>query len=76
MLPAVADGLGMGLGYTWGILAISAVRETLGTGGVEVAGLHFFAPVMPMEFVVQPAGGFLVIGLFLAAISHWRGRGG
>lgn len=72
--PAVADGLGMGLGYTWGILAISAIREGLGTGAVALAGFRVSAPVAPLEFLVQPAGGFLVIGLFLAALTHWRGR--
>jgi electron transport complex protein RnfE len=65
-LPAcIADGLGMGLGYTWVLVAISAVRELLGAGallGVEVLGENY----TPILFFALPPGGFLVFALFIS----------
>ena len=33
-LPSLFDGLGMGLGFTWALTLLGAVRELLGTGAV------------------------------------------
>lgn len=66
---AAADGLGMGLGFTASLTAMSAIREVLGNGtflGVQV--LPSF--VEPMVIMVMPAGGFAVLGLLIAA-SVW-----
>ncbi|MDO5118966.1 MAG: electron transport complex subunit E [Coriobacteriales bacterium] len=66
---AAADGLGMGLGFTASLTAMSAVREVLGNGtflGVQV--LPSF--LQPMVIMVMPAGGFAVLGVLLA-ISVW-----
>lgn len=38
ILPAIFDSFGMGLGYTWVLVGIAAVRELLGNG--TFAGLH------------------------------------
>jgi electron transport complex protein RnfE len=60
-----ADGLGMGLGYTWVLVAISAVREILGAGaicGVPIPGLND----TPVLFFALPAGGFVVFGLYVS----------
>lgn len=32
VLPAIFDALGMGLGYTWVLVGMSALRELLGNG--------------------------------------------
>jgi electron transport complex protein RnfE len=58
------DALGMGLGYTWVLCAISLIREFLGDG-------KFFGhAVLPEQFQVkffsQSPGGFLVFGLLIA----------
>lgn len=61
----IADGLGMGLGYTWVLVAISAVREVLGAGtllGTELFGDNF----KPILFFALPPGGFLVFALFIS----------
>lgn len=72
------DGLGMGLGFTLSLSAISIVRELLGTGGVTVwGGLSFSLPaqIAPSAVMfVLPAGGFLTLGCLLAAINHLRNR--
>jgi electron transport complex protein RnfE len=61
----VFDGLGMGLGYTWVLTAISLVRELLGNGsvlGFNVLGSSY----TPILFFALPPGGFLVFSLFIS----------
>ena len=67
-LAAVADGLGMGLGFTCAITLICAVRELFGAGtllGVQVMPAGY----MPMDLLVKPAGGFIVFGLMMALMN-------
>ncbi len=64
-LDAVVDSLGMGLGYTWVMFGIAAVREIVG------AGTFLGSPLMPVSyqpilFLTLPPGGFLVFGLFIS----------
>jgi electron transport complex protein RnfE len=65
---AVADGLGMGLGFTLSLSAMSAVRELLGRGsllGFDVMGPHW----EPWVFMVLPPGGFFTLGLLLMTVA-------
>lgn len=68
VLPSVFDGLGMGLGFTFGLTCISIVRELIG------AGEFFGVPVMPNSyepvtiFILAP-GAFLVLAFIVAARS-------
>ncbi len=67
-IPAIFDGLGMGLGFTCAITLICAVRELFGAGtllGVQVMP----AAYMPMDLLVKPAGGFIVLGLMMALVN-------
>ena len=67
-LASVADGLGMGIGFTCAITLICAVRELLGAGtllGVQVMPAGY----MPMDLLVKPAGGFIVFGLMMALMN-------
>ena len=67
-LAAVADGLGMGLGFTCAITLICAVRELFGAGtllGIQVMPAGY----MPMDLLVKPAGGFIVLGLMMALMN-------
>ena len=67
-VPAMVDGLGMGLGFTIAITLISAVRELFGAGtllGVQVMPAGY----LPMDLLVKPAGGFIVLGLLLALMN-------
>ncbi len=73
VLPAIFDSLGMGLGYTWVMVAISAVRELLGNG--SVAGIPLMpASFQPILFFILPPGGFLVFGLFISFNIWLKGR--
>jgi electron transport complex protein RnfE len=70
---AVADGLGMGLGFTLSLSALSAIRELLGRGsllGFDVLGPKF----EPWVFMVMPPGGFLTLGLLLLTKGWFMAR--
>lgn len=74
-IPAVADGLGMGIGFTLAITLLSSVRELLGTGalfGMRVMPESF----MPMAILTQPPGGFIMLGLLLALVNTITARHG
>ena len=67
-LASIADGLGMGLGFTCAITLICAVRELFGVGtllGIQVMPAGY----MPMDLLVKPAGGFIVLGLMMALMN-------
>ena len=60
----VLDSLGMGIGYTWVLVAISIIRELLGAGsffGIEVIPESYRVGI----FTAAP-GGFIVFGLMIA----------
>lgn len=65
LMPAIFDSFGMGLGYTWVMVGIAAVREILGNGtfaGMQVMPQSY----QPILFFILPPGGFLVFGLFIS----------
>ena len=67
-LASAVDGLGMGLGFTLAITLISSIRELFGVGtvfGVQVMPEGY----LPMDILVKPAGGFIVLGLTLALMN-------
>ena len=68
---AVADGFGMGMGFTLSLTALSALRELLGRGtllGFPVLGASY----EPWVFMVLPPGGFFALGLLLLTVA-WVG---
>ena len=68
---ALADGIGMGAGFTLAMILISASRELLGNG--SLLGLDVFGPTFePWVFMVMPPGGFLMLGV-LFLIMGWYG---
>ena len=70
---SVLDGLGMGLGFTLAITLLSCIRELLGSG--TIFGTRFMPEWFePMAIAVQPAGGFILLGLTLAAVTAISAR--
>ena len=68
VMPSIADGIGMGIGFTLALVMIAAIREFFGTGsimGIQLMGASF-EPVL--LFILAP-GGFLVFGLLLGIIN-------
>ncbi|GAB6276464.1 MAG: electron transport complex subunit E [Rectinema sp.] len=69
LASVIADGLGMGLGYTWVLIAIAAVRELLGNG--TLAGIQIMpSSYEPILFFILPPGGFFVFSLFIS-LNIW-----
>jgi len=72
---SIADGLGIGIGFTMSLGALGAVRELLGNGSVTVWGdLSYnlssaFPSYQPFSFMVQAPGAFICLGLMLCVIN-------
>ena len=61
---SILDAIGMGIGYTWVLLAISFVREFVGTG--KFFGMQVFHEANAIAFFSAAPGGFFVFGLIVA----------
>lgn len=68
VLPSLADGLGMGLGFTAAITILSAIRELLGNGTIFGAQIMPEA-YQPMGIMLNVPGGFVTLGLLLALVN-------
>ncbi|MFC1896814.1 electron transport complex subunit RsxE [Thermodesulfobacteriota bacterium] len=73
IVASLADGLGMGVGFTLSLAALGALREILGSGtfyGTQVFGPSF----QPFEFMVQAPGAFVCLGLMLCVMNLLGGK--
>ncbi len=71
VIDSIADGLGMGLGFTLAAGFIGMIREILGSGklfGVPVVA-HSVHPAIAM---ILPPGAFFTIGFLMALINVIR----
>ena len=71
-LPSALDGLTMGLGFTLALSCVATVREVLGSG--TILGFAIFGGVAPLSIVALPAGGFLVLGFFIALVQFLKSK--
>lgn len=65
---ALADALGMGLGFTWALTLLGVIRELLGAGSI------FGMKVMPAAYepwvvMILPAGAFLTLGVLIGVMN-------
>lgn len=61
------DGIGMGIGFLFGMVSIGFVRELLGAGtvlGYDVLGFK------PLLFFILPAAGFFCVGIMMAFFNY------
>ena len=70
-VASLADGLGMGLGFTCAITILSAIRELLGSGTIFGAQL-MPESYEPMAIMLQVPGGFITLGLLLILVNAIR----
>ncbi len=66
---AIADGLGIGIGFTLSLTFLGSVREILGAGsifGVKLFGESF----EPFTIMVEAPGAFICLGVILAFMNH------
>lgn len=73
--PSIADGLGMGIGFTMSLGALGALREGFGAGTLTVWGdlsynfLSVFPAFEPFSFLVKAPGAFVCLGLMLCILN-------
>ncbi|RCX16276.1 electron transport complex protein RnfE [Anaerobacterium chartisolvens] len=68
-VAAIADGLGMGIGFTAALVVMGGVREILGNGsffGVQLFG----AEASPALAMILPPGGFLTFGIIIGLVNR------
>lgn len=67
VLSSALDGIGMGLGFTVALAAMSTIREVF--GAASFAGIAIpFMENYKIEFLTKAPGGLLVYGLLIALI--------
>ncbi|MGL4564912.1 MAG: electron transport complex subunit RsxE [Halioglobus sp.] len=70
---SILDGLGMGLGFTFGLLCLGGARELLGNG--SLFGLALLpAGFQPWIVMILPSGGFFTLALWLLLFNHLKSR--
>lgn len=65
---SIADALGMGVGFTWALVLLSAVREFLGMGsilGIQILGAWY----RPMIIMILPGGAFISLGILVGIMN-------
>ena len=78
LAESVLDALGMGLGFTLGLLLISVIREVLGAGTITLVPVGDFDGVIripglvsqPVRVMGLAAGALLLVG-YLKALFNW-----
>lgn len=84
VLDSALDGLGMGLGYTLAVLAMSFIRELISTGGIKVvnpfneAQVWLNLHIIPEDFTVSifgsSVGAFITFAVLAAAVGAYKQR--
>ncbi|MFQ6862482.1 MAG: electron transport complex subunit RsxE [Beduini sp.] len=83
VLDSLIDALGMGVGYTLAILAVSFFRELIGTGGLSLVNPFDSTQVIfqfslfkeyAIGLITQPAGAFLTLGTLIGVINSISNR--
>lgn len=68
VLDSMMDGIGMGLGFTLALFAMSTIREVFGAG--TFAGLPIpWLKENPVSILTLAPGGFCVFGLMIALVN-------
>ncbi len=74
---SIADGIGMGLGFTLGLAILGSVRELLGAGSLTVWGnLKFIIPGYndPILLMILAPGGLIALGIILGLMNHIQAK--
>jgi electron transport complex protein RnfE len=66
---SILDGLGMGIGFTYALLCLGAVREILGAGSLFGVSL-FHDNFQPWVVMILPSGGFFTLAGWLL-LFNW-----
>ena len=82
ILDSALDGLGMGLGYTLAVLAMSFIRELISTGGIKVVypfneaqvwlNLHIIPENFTISIFGSSVGAFITFAVLAAAVGAYK----
>ena len=65
VIPSLFDGIGMGLGFSFALTCIGAVRELIGAG--EIFGIHVMpSSYVPVSIFIMAPGAFFVLAALTA----------
>lgn len=74
VIPSLFDGIGMGLGFSFALTCIGAVRELIGAG--EIFGLHIMPnSYVPCAIFIMAPGAFFVLAALTAVQNKIRING-
>jgi len=65
---SLADGLGIGLGFTISLFVLGCIRELLGSGTLLDIPV-MWSSFAPFTFMLKPPGAFVALGILLAAMN-------
>lgn len=71
VIPAILDGLGMGLGFTLAITLMGGIREILGNGSIFDIRLVSQDTKTILMFILPP-GAFLTYGYLIAIMNRFK----
>lgn len=84
ILDSALDGIGMGLGYTLAVVAMSFIREVLATGVLNIvnpfdeAQVLLNVTIIPKDFVISmfnsPVGAFVTFAILAAVVGAYKAR--
>lgn len=71
IVSSMIDGLGMGLGFTMGLVMLGSIREILGSG--SIFNLRFVADdASTILLFIMPPGAFIALGYLIAVINRFK----
>jgi len=78
-LPSLADGLGIGFGFTVSLFVLGCIRELLGSGTILGFSI-MWEGFEPVTFMLKPPGAFVALGILLGLMNlisqHQARKGG
>ncbi len=78
VLPAIVDGVSMGLGFTIALAIIGFVRELFGAGtilsGTSLEMMAMPKGYEPVNILILAPGAFIVLGLLFALFNYLKDR--
>ncbi len=69
-VDSLMDGIGIGLGFTFGLTLLGICREVLGAG--SIFGLTLIPETYNMLMFVLPPGAFITLGFLVAIVNKVR----
>lgn len=73
LIPSIADGLGMGLGFTLSLTFLGAVREIIGSGTLFGHSIMWDS-FQPFSAMIKAPGAFVCLGLILSVMNWINAR--